>query len=188
MMIFLMIFTNIAFLLFFIYSSDVHGDITFRQKNMIIDPLTCDHDAEGARSTLLSIDLSLKRMDSKQMEEIFREANKVVEVISELKGESRRAMGSEAVVCIEEALAAQTESRDECNSVQGSMELPVNDLDSSQIASFSISPLASSRECLDQGVAVDESEAKRMDITFPRLMEQNRSQPCLMSRQVNLTF
>ena len=91
-------------------------------------------------------------------------------------------------MCIEEALPAQTESRDECNSVQGSMELPVNDLDSSQIASFSRSPLASSRECLGQNEAVDESEAKRMDITFPRLLEQNRSQPCLMSRQVNLTF
>ena len=63
---------------------------------MIIDPLTCDHHAEGARSRLLSIDLSLKRMDPKQMEEIFREANKVVEVISELKGESSRPLASEA--------------------------------------------------------------------------------------------
>ena len=96
MMILLMIFTNIAFLLFFICSSDVHDDMTFRQKNMIIDPLTCDHHAEGARSRLLSIDLSLKRMDPKQMEEIFRVANKVADVISELKGESSRPLASEA--------------------------------------------------------------------------------------------
>ena len=63
---------------------------------MIIDPLTCDHHAEGARSRLLSIDLSLKCMDPKQMEEIFREANKVVDIISELKRENSRPLKGES--------------------------------------------------------------------------------------------